>query len=125
MWSANSTGSSLGRSITMKRKGPLSLLTLALLVGAALTYTQSASSNSSNQRAAAPRAVPAAFNLLLPFATTLDVDRTDDTAAATACTAAANDCSPRGAIINANADISGMPVTIQLQPATTYNLTLI
>ncbi|PYS74703.1 MAG: hypothetical protein DMF69_01085, partial [Acidobacteria bacterium] len=30
----------------------------------------------------------------------------------------------RGAIIAANADLSAMPVTINLQPATTYNLTL-
>jgi hypothetical protein len=54
----------------------------------------------------------------------LDVDRTDDTAAATACTAAPNDCSLRGAIIAANADVGVMPVTINLQPAATYNLTL-
>jgi hypothetical protein len=73
---------------------------------------------------AVARAVPATFNLLMPFATALDVDRTDDTAAASACTPSPNDCSLRGAIINANADVSGMPLTINLQPATTYNLTL-
>jgi hypothetical protein len=61
---------------------------------------------------------------MLPLPTTFDVDRTDDTAAATACTAAANDCSLRGAIIAANADLSADPVIINLQPATTYNLTL-
>jgi hypothetical protein len=66
----------------------------------------------------------ATSNLLMPFATTLNVDRTDDTAAATACTTAPNDCSLRGAIINANNDVSATPVTINLQPATTYNLTL-
>ena len=108
----------------MKRKVAWSLLTLVVLVGAFLTYTQSASSSSSNQRIAVPRAVPATSNLILPLTTTFDVDRTDDTAAATACTAAPNDCSLRGAIIAANADLSADPVVINLQPATTYNLTL-
>jgi hypothetical protein len=61
---------------------------------------------------------------MLPLTTTFDVDRTDDTAAATACTAAPGDCSLRGAIIAANADVSADPVIINLQPATTYNLTL-
>jgi len=56
--------------------------------------------------------------------TNLDVDRSDDTAAATACTPAANDCSLRGAIINANTDPGVDPIVINLQPATTYNLTL-
>jgi hypothetical protein len=60
----------------------------------------------------------------MPFATTLDVDRTDDTAAATACTIAPNDCSLRGAIIAANSDVSATPLIINLLPATTYNLTL-
>jgi hypothetical protein len=54
----------------------------------------------------------------------LTVDRADDTAAASACTAAPNDCSLRGAIIAANADVSADPVIINLQPMTTYNLTL-
>src|SRR5919107_5112531 len=55
---------------------------------------------------------------------TLALDMTADTALATACTPSPNDCSLRGAIINANADLGAMPVTINLQPATTYNLTL-
>lgn len=108
----------------MKSKVVWSLLTLALVVGAALTYTRNVSSSSLERHAAQARAVPATFNLLLPFATTLDVDRTDDDASATGCTAAPNDCSLRGAIINANADLGASPVTITLQPATTYNLTL-
>ena len=108
----------------MKRKVALSLLTLVVLVGAFLSYTQSASSSSSNQRSAVARAVPTTLNLILPLTTTFDVDRTDDTAAATACTAAPNDCSLRGAIIAANTDVSADPVIINLQPATTYNLTL-
>lgn len=61
---------------------------------------------------------------MMPFATTFDVDRTDDTAAASACTVAPNDCSLRGAIIAANADPNPDAVVINLQPATTYNLTL-
>jgi len=46
----------------------------------------------------------------LPFAP-IDVDRTDDTAAASACTALPNDCSLRGAVAFAN-----------LNPGTTINL---
>ena len=92
----------------MKRKLALSLLVFVVLVGALLNYTQSASSNSS----------------VLPFVTTFDVDRTDDTAAASACTIAPNDCSLRGAIIAANADLNPDAAIINLEPATTYNLTL-
>ena len=108
----------------MKRKTLWSQLMLVVLIGALLTYTQSASSNSSNQRISAPRAVPNTAHLLMPLTTTLDVDRTDDTAAATACTPAPNDCSLRGAIITANTNVSADPVVINLQPGTTYNLTL-
>jgi hypothetical protein len=108
----------------MKRKVVWALLTLAVLVGASLSYTGSAASSSSNERINAARAAAAAPILMPFFATTLTVDRTDDTAAATACTGAANDCSLRGAIRAANADLSANPVVINLQPATTYNLTL-
>ena len=108
----------------MKRKIAWSLLMLVVLVGATLKYTKSAYSSSSNQHIAVARTVPRTSNLLLAFDTTFDVDRTDDMAAATACTAAANDCSLRGAIIAANANVSANPVIINLQPATTYNLTL-
>jgi hypothetical protein len=62
---------------------------------------------------------------MLPLTTTfLDVDRPDDDAAATACTDADNDCSLRGAIIAANANVNADPVVITLQAATTYSLTL-
>jgi hypothetical protein len=108
----------------MKRKIVWSLLTLGVLFGASLGYIPSASSSSAERRMATPRAFAAASNLNLALATTLDVDRADDTAAATACTAAPNDCSLRGAIIAANADAGATPVIINLQPATTYNLTL-
>src|ERR1700730_18671213 len=103
----------------MKRKVVWSLLTLVVLVGATLKYTQTASSSSSNpsssSRIAVPRAVPKASNLIPVFTTTFDVDRTDDTAAATACTVAPNDCSLRGAIIAANADLGSTPIVINLQ----------
>ncbi|MFL6231190.1 MAG: choice-of-anchor Q domain-containing protein [Pyrinomonadaceae bacterium] len=109
----------------MKRIVALSLLALAVLICAPLKYTRSASSSSSDRRTPAAVAVAGTLSLNLLFATTLTVDRTDDTAAATACTdAAPNDCSLRGAIIKANADAGADPVIISLQPATTYNLTL-
>jgi len=98
-----------------------SLFTLVVLIGAFLSYTQSASSNSANQL---PGVLLETSNLFLPLTTTFTVDRTDDTAAATACTGASNDCSLRGAIIAANANLSADPVVINLQSATTYNLTL-
>jgi hypothetical protein len=94
----------------MKRKITWSILTLFILLGAFLNFTENAAS-----RSAAP---------LPPFATMFDVDRTDDTAGATACTVAPNDCSLRGAVIAANTNLSADPVVINLQPATTYNLTL-
>lgn len=66
----------------MKRKVAWSLLTLVVLVGASLVYTESAISSSSNQQLAVARALPKTSNLNLPFTTTtFDVDRTDDTAA--------------------------------------------
>src|SRR6478672_11900468 len=95
----------------MKSKVVWSLFTLVVLVGALLSYTRSAASSSPNPLVPAP---PVIFT----------VDRSDDTAAATACTGAPNDCSLRGAIIAANADVSADPAIINLQAATTYNLTL-
>src|SRR5262245_47344822 len=103
----------------MKRKLTLSLPLLVLLLGAFLRYTTSVHSTS-----AFALKIPSNSNLFLPFATTFDVDRTDDTAGATACTPAPNDCSLRGAIIAANTDLNADPVVINLQPATTYILTL-
>jgi len=54
-------------------------------------------------------------------AATFVVDRTDDTAAATACTAAANDCSLRGAVIAANAAAGADTITL---PAGIYTLSV-
>src|SRR2546423_1601569 len=108
----------------MKRQIPWLLLTLFVVVGASLKYTPSALSSSSNQQITIARAVPKISNLVPPFTTTLVVDRTDDTAAATACTLAGNDCSLRGAVIAANAAAGATPVIINLASGTTYNLTL-
>ncbi len=108
----------------MKRRLAWSLLALVVLLGASLMYTPSASSSSFNHEGAVAPAVPGTANLIPLLATSFDVDRTDDTAAATGCTASPGDCSLRGAIIAANADLTAMPVIINLQPGTTYNLTL-
>ncbi len=96
----------------MKTKITWSILTLVVLSVLFLNFTPSAASHSSIPR------------MSMPFATSFDVDRTDDTAGASACTVAPNDCSLRGAIIAANADPNADAVIINLQPATTYNLTL-
>lgn len=85
----------------MKIKLLLLMLTVPVLVAVFLSHAQSSS-----------------------MATTLTVDRTDDAPAAMACTAAANDCSLRGAIRAANANAGAVETIISLQPATTYNLTL-
>jgi hypothetical protein len=57
---------------------------------------------------------------LTPVLASITVDRTDDAAGASACTAAANDCSLRGAIAFANLN----PGTTINVPAGTYNLTI-
>ena len=61
-------------------------------------------------------------NLAVPFFATIVVDRTDDdaTAAASACSVAANDCSLRGAVTFANAN-PGTTISI---PAGTYQLNI-
>lgn len=98
------------------------LLILVILAGVSLKFTQTAFSSSTNHSVAKPRAFVAGANPF--FVTTLNVNRTDDTAAASACAGGINDCSLRGAIIKANADVSATPIIINLQPSTTYNLTL-
>lgn len=108
----------------MKRTITWAVLTLIALIGISLKYTQTASSNAVKHNSLARNAT--ATSSFTPFfaTTVFNVDRTDDTAAATACTGAANDCSLRGAIIAANTNLSADPVEINLQPGTTYNLTL-
>jgi len=58
--------------------------------------------------------------VMSPMFAAITVDRTDDVAAASACTAAANDCSLRGAVAFANLN----PGTTINVPAGTYNLTI-
>ena len=70
--------------------------------------------------ASAARRAPVAMALAAPLLATITVDRTDDVAAASACTAAPNDCSLRGAITFANL----FPGTIVSVPAGSYNLTI-
>ena len=68
-------------------------------------------------RAAAAKAL--LVNPLAPMAA-ITVDRTDDIFSASACTAAANDCSLRGAVAFANAN----PGTTIIVPAGTYSLAI-
>ena len=70
-------------------------------------------------RAAAARRAPEPMPLAAPPIGTITVDRTDDAAGASACTAALNDCSLRGAIAFANSS----PATTINIPAGNYNLT--
>lgn len=73
-------------------------------------------------RSTAPRAVAgsgALRNALAPFAA-ITVDRTDDVAVASACTAAPTDCSLRGAVAFANLN----PGTSIVIPSGTYNLAI-
>src|SRR5215813_10475103 len=58
--------------------------------------------------------------MVSPMFAAITVDRTDDVAAAAACTAAPNDCSLRGAVAFANLN----PGTTINVPAGTYNLTI-
>jgi HYR domain-containing protein len=111
----------------MKRTIPWALLMIVALVAVSVEFSQSVSSSSlSNHPFISRQASAKPPNLNPFFATTFNVDRTDDTAAvaARACTVAANDCSLRGAIIAANNDPGATPIIINLQTATTYNLTL-
>ncbi len=71
-------------------------------------------------RANVTRRAPEAMPLAAPLIGTIDVDRTDDTALAFACTVAPNDCSLRGAIAFANVS----PGTTINVPAGTYNLSI-
>lgn len=57
---------------------------------------------------------------IAPMFASITVDRTDDAAAASACTAAANDCSLRGAVSFANLN----PGTTIVLPAGTYQLNI-
>src|SRR4030095_9180919 len=89
----------------MKTKIALSLLTLVVLAATFLKYTQSASSSSYTPNMAPPLSlnVNSPADVLSPGAVVVTL---------------------RSAIAAANADVSATPSVINLQPATTYNLTL-
>lgn len=108
----------------MKRKLALLSLTIIALVSASPRYTPNASSNSTDLLTPILRDAAVNPNIAPAFVTTLSVDRIDDVAAASACTAAPNDCSLRGAVRKANTTPGPDPFVINLQAATTYNLTL-
>src|SRR5687768_17528637 len=59
-------------------------------------------------------------NLAVPFFASIGVDRTDDDAGASACTATLNDCSLRGAVAFANVN----PGTTIVIPSGTYQLNI-
>ena len=96
------------------------VLAFAVAPGAVLAMGRAERSNHRIRvpsAAAAKSTATASFTLL--FAP-IDVDRTDDTAAASACTAAPNDCSLRGAVAFANVN----PGTTINVPAGTYQLNI-
>jgi len=105
------------------------LANLSLAVASVLVFAIAAGSVSANMRRAersnhrirVPSAASAVkpMSFPLPFAA-ITVDRTDDTAAASACTAALNDCSLRGAVAFANLN----PGTTINVPAGTYQLNI-
>src|ERR1041385_2474836 len=108
----------------MKIKANLFLIGMAFLCVASLRFTQSAASSPATELNPSSRAARERVSFFMPVTTTLNVDRADDNAGASACTGAANDCSLRGAIIKANADLTADSFVINLQASTTYNLTL-
>jgi hypothetical protein len=80
----------------------------------------SAASERTNPRISVRSAATTAPVSAPMFFATITVDRTDDVAAAAACTAAANDCSLRGAVAFANLN----PGTTVSVPAGTYQLNI-
>ena len=98
----------------------VSVLAFAIAPGAVFAVGRAERSNHRMRvpsAAAAKSAATAAFPL--PFAP-IDVDRTDDAAAASACTAAPNDCSLRGAVAFANLN-AGTTINV---PAGNYQLNI-
>ncbi len=96
-----------------------SVFVFATASGSASAVSRAERSNHRIRVSAAAANAPAAAHFPLPFAA-IDVDRTDDNAAASACTAAANDCSLRGAVAFANLN----PGTTINVPAGTYQLNI-
>ena len=106
-----------------------SVLSFAIAPGSVLARSSHARSVSASRAertnhriSERPQAVaaPRTLTTSVPFFAAIDVDRTDDTAAASACTVAANDCSLRGAVAFANLN-PGTTINI---PAGTYQLNI-
>ena len=115
------------RRIFLRVVAIFSLIAASVVVFAIAPDSVSAGVNRAERRnhrirvpsAAAAANTAATANFHLPFAP-IDVDRTDDTAAASACTAAPNDCSLRGAVAFANVN----PGTTINVPSGTYQLNI-
>ena len=114
------------RTITILSLLVISVLIFAVaprlvVVNAKLSPPVAAKSERTNPRISMRSAAAAVVtNPVAPFFATISVDRTDDAAAASACTAAANDCSLRGAVAFANLN----PGTTISVPAGTYQLNI-
>lgn len=117
--------------LTMRRSifGFVIIAGLAIAVVAWPLLTQASTASPLNThrsfrlRERAPAATPnrTPMNAALPaMFVSITVDRTDDAAGASACTAAASDCSLRGAVSFANAN----PGTTIVVPAGTYQLNI-
>lgn len=117
----------LNRTVT-RVLAVFSLTVASVLVFAAAPGSVTANSNRrvghaerSNHRIRVPSAAVAAQPVSFPLMfAAIDVDRTDDAAAASACTAAPNDCSLRGAVAFSNVN----PGTTINVPAGTYQLNI-
>ena len=106
----------------------IALAFVLALIGVALVPNRSSSSaaptppekrNVRTRMSGAKQYAPSAA-MMSPMFAAITVDRTDDAAGAAACTAAASDCSLRGAVTFANLN----PGTTINVPAGTYNLTI-
>jgi len=98
----------------------LALLGVALLPNRSSSSAAPTPPEKRNARAKMGGAYAPSATMMSPMFAAITVDRTDDFAAASACTAAANDCSLRGAVTFANLN----PGTTINVPAGTYNLTI-
>jgi hypothetical protein len=98
----------------------LTLVTIALLPGQRPSSAARTQPEKQNMRMRMRGENTRDARMMSPMFAAISVDRTDDAVAAAACTAAANDCSLRGAVTFANLN----PGTTINVPAGTYNLTI-